>query len=1136
MIDIEPATGLVCLEEEDFSLNGENPFFFKRRYNNFSNYQGPFGAAWMYPFDVHLAVRGGELVLLDGEARPVELTGLTQQHRVELDAEDLIAENLESGFLLHQDQGKTLTFSKTPLPDGRLPLVRIDQTDENSIYLSYCDGRLDEILTSSFHRLRLQYGGRYVERISLRTQDGSDDFTLATYEYNPNGQLTAVYDAQNRSRTYEYSGGLLTRYSNRMGGAVYLEHDQQRRATTVWQDGLSRYRKVRYDDVRRTRLVTNSLGYSALLRFNENNLLVETTLCDSSRIERAYGNGNEPIAVTGTAPTPFYSFDPDSNDVEEMNPDGSKRRFQFDDRNRIVEETDPDGGVTRYEYDERNRITRLTDPMGGVNILEFNENGNLIRHQQPIGNTVRAIRSGIGRLELEDSQGPLYVAEHDSFGNPTRITAPSGRTTVYEHDPFGRLTRLAINGHAARKWYDANGHLIAESDLAGNRIEYERDLFGLLTSWTNPVGRRFEYFYDAERRLIGGRSSDGFESRYDYHPTGRLIHMKLRDGREESFIYDENCRKSAVSRESRSGSHLTRYNYTPGGQLSEIETPDGSARYDYDVIGNLVVSECDDHAVKRKWAPGKLLVKEEQDGFQIEYEHNVAGLVTLRKDSSGRVTRYHYDVRGKLAEVSDSLFGVFEIRRDRSGALVRQSLPTGHNRLFEYGADDEISRVVTLNAAGQNVCERAYRHSPTGEMTEAQTAGAERLRFRYDPEHQLAGVAGEGQESEEFAHDLDHNIVRDSRLGKYKYEDGRLVQAGDISFRYDDSGRVVEKRRGEQTTRFRYSLGGLLREAILPNGDQYRYEYDGLGRRVKKIGPKCTIHYYWDQNVLLREERETAQGKCVISYLFVPDTFFPLAHAVDGTCFYYELDRRSCIREVYDAQGATVARFAYRAYGERRNLELTNAQADPPFRLLGQTWDPETGLHCNRFRYYDADVGRFLSPDRFLHQVEHNSYSFSPNPINWADPFGLMAAFNYADSLKLVEEAAAKNGGWYECAECGFRNKNRVYATTAETGKAVGDGCFQGGHIVADANNGNPDPTKNGQVEGGTCNCSKGKRDKPGMTCMDKYGDIHDSDQTRPPETKAQRKEGRKRAKKAQKKRERLELIKQRAAALAAAK
>ena len=40
-----------------------------------------------------------------------------------------------------------------------------------------------------------------------------------------------------------------------------------------------------------------------------------------------------------------------------------------------------------------------------------------------------------------------------------------------------------------------------------------------------------------------------------------------------------------------------------------------------------------------------------------------------------------------------------------------------------------------------------------------------------------------------------------------------------------------------------------------------------------------------------------------------------------------------------------------------------NDPVHQPIRFQGQYFDAETGLHYNFFRYYDPDVGRFISQD-----------------------------------------------------------------------------------------------------------------------------------------------------------------------------
>ena len=60
-----------------------------------------------------------------------------------------------------------------------------------------------------------------------------------------------------------------------------------------------------------------------------------------------------------------------------------------------------------------------------------------------------------------------------------------------------------------------------------------------------------------------------------------------------------------------------------------------------------------------------------------------------------------------------------------------------------------------------------------------------------------------------------------------------------------------------------------------------------------------------------------------------------------------------------------------------------------PIKFQGQCLDVETGLHYNRFRYYDSDVGMFVSRDPIGLLGGDNVFSDAPNPVEWIDPLGL---------------------------------------------------------------------------------------------------------------------------------------------------
>ena len=74
------------------------------------------------------------------------------------------------------------------------------------------------------------------------------------------------------------------------------------------------------------------------------------------------------------------------------------------------------------------------------------------------------------------------------------------------------------------------------------------------------------------------------------------------------------------------------------------------------------------------------------------------------------------------------------------------------------------------------------------------------------------------------------------------------------------------------------------------------------------------------------------------------------------------------------------------------NLDGLDISADllQPIRFQGQFFDGETNLHYNRFRYYDSDVGMFISRDPIQLEGGLNTFTYAPNPVMWIDPLGLV--------------------------------------------------------------------------------------------------------------------------------------------------
>ncbi|WP_269765448.1 RHS repeat-associated core domain-containing protein, partial [Burkholderia ubonensis] len=85
---------------------------------------------------------------------------------------------------------------------------------------------------------------------------------------------------------------------------------------------------------------------------------------------------------------------------------------------------------------------------------------------------------------------------------------------------------------------------------------------------------------------------------------------------------------------------------------------------------------------------------------------------------------------------------------------------------------------------------------------------------------------------------------------------------------------------------------------------------------------------------------------------------------------------------------------SYKAWGEAREViaRASKAAGIMPRNLLrfqGQQVDEETGLHYNRYRYYDPGSGRFISKDPIGLAGGSNAYQYVPNSVQWVDPLGL---------------------------------------------------------------------------------------------------------------------------------------------------
>lgn len=67
-------------------------------------------------------------------------------------------------------------------------------------------------------------------------------------------------------------------------------------------------------------------------------------------------------------------------------------------------------------------------------------------------------------------------------------------------------------------------------------------------------------------------------------------------------------------------------------------------------------------------------------------------------------------------------------------------------------------------------------------------------------------------------------------------------------------------------------------------------------------------------------------------------------------------------------------------------------------------YDEETGLHYNRFRYFDPDLDMFISRDPIGLMGGINTFQYAPNPTGWIDLFELSEGKNDCCRNKILSD------------------------------------------------------------------------------------------------------------------------------------
>ena len=210
----------------------------------------------------------------------------------------------------------------------------------------------------------------------------------------------------------------------------------------------------------------------------------------------------------------------------------------------------------------------------------------------------------------------------------------------------------------------------------------------------------------------------------------------------------------------------------------------------------------------------------------------------------------------------------------------------------------------------------------------------------------------------------------------------RLLAANDVTYTYDDEGQLASGYGNTYTFDYEHRLTGINGPTV---NEQFRY--DGAGNRLEVVRGGVVSRYVYDLSGNLIAE---ANDSNVITRYYIHGKGLLAMATPAGVLYCYHFDATGHTVALTNSSKNIINKYAYMPYG----LIASQAEAVPqPFKFVGQygVMAETDGFYYMRARYYDPEVGRFISEDPTgFDGGDVNLYAYvGNNPVMLVDPMGL---------------------------------------------------------------------------------------------------------------------------------------------------
>lgn len=687
------------------------------------------------------------------------------------------------------------------------------------------------------------------------------------------------------------------------------------------------------------------------------------------------------------------------------------------------------------EYNDIGQLTLKKNAHGWV-AMEYDDIGRqvLVRFSSNSGSTwPDTIRYTYDVAYSPPSPPSLY---NNPKGRLSKVVTVGTDSTIYYYDDQGKVTMRSVG-------------IVGLEGIKYLKYYYN-DAGACTTLWATGVGYLGNYNYNRMGQLeeIDGGFIDGIE----YNPAGQITEIDCGHAVFDEYEYDSRLRPTLAHcyntrpawgdyfrlqyvyeansnvdslKDLLDANKTMDFTYDALNQLTAVTSSAGNQSFTYDNVGNRLSKNGSNYTYE---SGTNRLTKDHRN---YEYDYDSLGNIVQRYTQSGTVDTFTYDWRDRLTQYEniqtneelDFAYNASGLRVKKQFTSSEKAEKTDQGYLFYDDLDDLITSSKdsdTLFDKGRDI-EKVYARADgqyvtfTVQFPELRDASKTRLLITLDTD----GILNSGKRI--FPED-DMIMVQDKCAWEYCLyvqgaEYGLYTQTGArTTYPF---GMAVNTTAGEhgtiqiklmtslinnpQSVRFTvatYAPENISYQRVLTNerrttvvdifpGSDHPFtdEIHGYGElsltgdRPGQQSSDYTIYYVYNGiNPTIEYEPD---GDVLVWYLYAGGRHIARIAGEDTT--WYHCDVLGSPRSMTDESGREVWNARYYPFGEM----TTSGNAENTHGFTGKEWDDEMNLNYVCMRYYDPEIGRFMSRD-LIDKPVYSTYAYCyNNPLNYIDPLGL---------------------------------------------------------------------------------------------------------------------------------------------------